>query len=153
MSYRLGMRVNITDGGRAAAGFKGDTRDCVTRSIAIATGRDYQEIYDEINEAAKAERPKAASRRSGRSSSRTGVHTPTVRKYLDSLGWEWRPKMKIGSGCTTHLRADELPGGTLIVKVSKHITCVMDGEIYDDHDPQRDGMRCVYGYWQQRGSW
>ena len=27
------------DGGRAAAGYKGMTGDCVTRSIAIATGK------------------------------------------------------------------------------------------------------------------
>lgn len=31
------------DGGRAAAGYKGKTGDCVTRSIAIATGKPYQE--------------------------------------------------------------------------------------------------------------
>jgi hypothetical protein len=34
------------DGGRAAAGYKGMTGDCVTRSIAIATGKTYQEVYD-----------------------------------------------------------------------------------------------------------
>lgn len=45
-----------------------------------------------------------------------------------------------------HLRASELPAGRLIVAVSKHLTCVIDGVIYDTHDPSRGGTRCVYGY-------
>ena len=32
------------DGGRVAAGYKGKTGDCVTRAIAIATGKPYQEV-------------------------------------------------------------------------------------------------------------
>ena len=40
------------DGGRAAAGYKGMTGDCVTRSIAIATGKTYQEVYDALNQLA-----------------------------------------------------------------------------------------------------
>lgn len=37
------------DGGRDAAGYKGSTGDCVTRSIAIAAGKPYQEVYDALN--------------------------------------------------------------------------------------------------------
>ena len=33
------------DGGREAAGYKGHTGDCVTRAIAIATGKPYVEIF------------------------------------------------------------------------------------------------------------
>ena len=33
------------DGGRAAAGFKGSAGDCVARSIAIAAGLPYAEVY------------------------------------------------------------------------------------------------------------
>ncbi len=55
--------------------------------------------------------------------------------------------MKIGQGCTVHLRADELPGGRLIVRVSRHMCAVIDGVIHDTHDPSRAGTRCVYGYW------
>jgi hypothetical protein len=43
--------------------------------------------------------------------------------------------MQIGSGCTVHLRADELPSGRLVVSVSKHLTAVIDGVIHDAHDP------------------
>jgi hypothetical protein len=131
------------DGGRADAGYRGLTRDCVARAIAIASERPYQEIYDGLNEAAKRERPRT-KRRSG---SRTGVHIPTIRRYLAEQGWTWTPTMAIGSGCTVHLRADELPPGRLIVSVSRHITAVIDGVVHDTHDPSRAGTRCVYGYW------
>ena len=40
------MEFIFHDGGRAAAGYKGKTGDCVTRSITIATERTYQEVYD-----------------------------------------------------------------------------------------------------------
>jgi hypothetical protein len=49
-----------------------------------------------------------------------------------------------------HLRADELPSGTLIVKVSKHLSAVIDGVIQDTHNPSRGGTRCVYGYYIKR---
>jgi len=130
------------DGGRAEAGFKGAARDCVTRAIAIATGRPYKDVYAEINAAAIGER---GGKR--KSSARTGVHKRTTRKYLESLGWKWTPTMQIGSGCKVHLCANELPKGRLIVKVSKHLTAVIDGLIHDTYDPSRDGLRCVYGYW------
>ena len=40
------MQFQYNDGGRAKAGFKGTTGDCVCRAIAIATERPYREIYD-----------------------------------------------------------------------------------------------------------
>jgi hypothetical protein len=134
------------DGGRAAAGFKGTTGDCVTRAIAIATGIPYLQIYDALNQVAQRERPRSGSRRSH---ARTGVKSPTLRRYLASLGWDWTPTMQIGSGCTVHLANGELPDGRLIVSVSKHVTAVIDGVIHDTHDPSRDGTRCVYGYWTE----
>jgi hypothetical protein len=60
--------------------------------------------------------------------------------------------MQIGSGCTVHLKANELPAGRLVVSVSKHLTAVVDGVIHDTHDCSRGETRCVYGYWQQAGA-
>ena len=37
--------------------------------------------------------------------------------------------------------------GRIIVRLSKHYTCLIDGIIHDTHDPSRNGTRCVYGYW------
>jgi len=132
------------DGGRAAAGYKGTTGDCVTRSIAIATGKTYQEVYDALNRWATMER--LGRRKRKRSSSRTGVFRRIYQRYLESLGWRWTSTMKIGSGCQVHLRASELPQGPLLVKVSRHLTAVIDGVIYDTHNCSRGGTRCVYGY-------
>jgi hypothetical protein len=134
------------DGGRLAAGYKGKAGDCVVRAIAIATGRPYQQIYDLVNSAAVHER--TGKRKRGTSNARTGVYKTSIKRVLKSLGWVWTPTMQIGSGCTVHLRADELPAGRLVVSVSKHLTAVIDGVIHDTHDCSRRGTRCVYGYWQ-----
>lgn len=134
------------DGGREAAGYRGEAGDCVARSIAIITGFDYQAVYDDLNDAAKRERPRAGRKRS---SARNGVKTATIRRYLAELGFEWTPTMQIGSGCKVHLKADELPSGLLIVKCSGHVTAVINGVVHDTHDPSRDGTRCVYGYWKR----
>jgi hypothetical protein len=149
----MAIRVVIDDGGREAAGFKGYVGDCVTRAIAIATGKPYREVYDEINAFAKSERNRRgkigrlAAEGDG-SNARTGVLKPTSRAYIESLGWIWTPTMLIGQGCKVHLRANELPEGRLIVAVSRHLTAVIDRVVHDTHDPSRDGMRCVYGYWR-----
>jgi hypothetical protein len=56
--------------------------------------------------------------------------------------------MQIGSGCKVHLRADELPAGRLVVKLSRHLVAVIDGVIHDTYDCSRGGTRCVYGFYQ-----
>lgn len=140
------MNFTYNDGGRAASGYKGTTGDCVVRAIAIATGKPYQEVYDAINSLASLER--TGKRKRGRSNSRTGVYRSTSDRYLRSLGWHWTPTMHIGSGCTVHLRAEELPAGPLICSVSKHWVAVINGVIHDTSECSRAGTRCVYGYWQ-----
>ena len=142
------MRWKYNDGGRSKAGYKGTAGDCVTRATAIATGKPYQEIYDEINEVCKTE--KVCERRPKKSSARTGVYKKTFKKYLEEkLGWKWTPTMFIGQGCKVHLKEDELPKGKLIVRLSKHFSAVINGVIQDTFDCSRDGTRCVYGYWQK----
>lgn len=167
------MNWIYNDGGREDAGYKGSTSDCVCRSIAIATGKPYQEIYDALN--AEASNERKGKRKRGKSSARTGVYKRTYRLLLESLGWKFTPTMSIGSGCKVHLTDGELPMGRLIVSVSKHYTTVIDGVIHDTFDPQREiavfvpdagrelkpgesrningilsiSRRCVYGYWSQ----
>jgi len=146
------------DGGRAAAGFKGKTGDCVTRAISIATGKPYKEVYDALNELAKNERK--GKRKRSVSSSRNGVYRCTYEKYLLSLGFTWVPTMQIGKGCKVHLNPAELPSGTLVISLSKHLTTMINGIIYDIYDPRERGntidqfgnvlpqaQRCVYGYY------
>ena len=134
------------DGGREEAGYKGYADDCACRAISIATGMPYKDVYTMINDYGKRERN--SKRRTTKSSARTGVYKSTFHKIMEDLGFEWIPTMKIGSGCTTHMRKDELPIGTIICNVSKHYVCVIDGVIHDTYDCSRDGTRCVYGYWR-----
>ena len=136
-----------SDGGRSDAGYRGKANDCVTRTIAIATGKAYCEVYNELNELAKTER--ITKRKKKKSSAREGVYARTWKKYIKSLGWEWTPTMFIGSGCRVHLKESELPKGTLIVSVSGHLTTVIDGVIHDIYNPSREGNRCVYGYFKK----
>lgn len=135
------------DGGRAQAGFKGKTGDCAVRAIAIVAGLAYRKVYDDIN--CLAQRERITKRKLKRSNARTGVHRKTVDAYMESLGFTWVPTMKIGQGCTVHLRPDELPTGTLLVRVSRHFTAVINGMIHDTYDCSRNGTRCVYGYYRK----
>ncbi|SRR6266702_2601621 len=135
------------DGGRKEAGYKGTTSDCVVRAIAIATEQPYQEVYNTINSFAKFER--TGKRKRGKSNARTGVYKQTYHKYLESIGWKWTPTMLIGQGCVVHLKSDELPRGRIVVILSKHLSAVIDGVVYDTADPSREGTRCVYGYFSQ----
>lgn len=131
------------DGGRAAAGFRSEMGDCVCRAIAIATGIAYAEVYRRLAEIGRAEAPRA---RGKPSHPRTGVNRTCYEAMLVNLGATWTSTMAIGSGCRVHLRADELPGGRLIARLSKHLVAVIDGVTHDTYDCSREGMRCVYGY-------
>lgn len=140
------------DGGRQAAGFKGGAGDCVVRSIAIAANIPYLQVYETLQQANAryaADWDNKVSRHLARRgpSPRNGNHRNVFHDYILSLGFEWVPTMKVGAGCQVHLRPEELPTGTLIVKVSKHLTTIIDGVIYDTHNPSRGGNRCVYGYY------
>ncbi len=104
-----------------------------------------------------------------------------VNRICVGAGWTFTPCMSIGSGCKVHLLPGELPGGRLVVAVSKHYTAVLDGVINDTHNPSERGTtiypphtplhelpkgavwlsngngwgyspgRCVYGYWHKPG--
>lgn len=129
------------DGGRETAGYKGTANDCVVRAIAIATQKPYQEVYELVNHFSKKEKG------NNKSSSRTGVSKTTTKKVMEHIGAEWIPTMKIGSGCKVHLKKSELPEGRIIVRLSKHLSAIVDGVIQDTYDASRGGTRCVYGYW------
>ena len=105
------------DGGRAAAGFVGHAGDCVTRALAIATGKRYREVYDALAEI------------SGESA-RNGVCEVASQRYLRELGW------KYGAGC------QEPPHGIAIatfeLRRSGHYAAVIDGEVHDTWNPFED---------------
>lgn len=142
------IKFVANDGGRKDAGFKGQAGDCVTRSIAIASGLSYQEVYKALAEGTGNQRASSRTGKRGKSA-RNGINVKRkwFKDYMKSIGFEWVPTMQIGSGCQVHLRPEELPPGRLVVSVSKHYTAVIDGVLHDTWDCSRDGLRCVYGYW------
>ena len=141
------MNFEFNDGGRAAAGYKGDAGDCVCRAIAIAADLPYQDVYDRLAEG-NAAAPRRSSQKKRRSA-RNGISVKHkwFREYMRELGFKWTPTMQIGRGCQVHLKAEELPGGRIICAVSKHYVAVIDGVINDTVDCSRHEARCVYGYW------
>lgn len=156
------MQFVYNDGGREAAGFKGKAGDCVTRAIAIVSGRPYAEVYAALAEGAGNER-KGKGRKLGKSA-RNGIYVTRkwFKEYMASLGFVWTPTMLVGQGCKVHLLEHELPKGRLVVSVSRHLTAVIDGVIHDTFNPQRTtfwfkpgtqevekvSYRCVYGYYK-----
>jgi hypothetical protein len=148
------VHFEYDDGGRKAAGFKGQAGDCVTRAIAIATQLPYMEVYNALAEGNATQR---LSKRTRQSKNRTGVKTArdgifTKRKwfkdYMQTLGFVWTPTMQIGSGCQVHLREDELPKtGRLVLNLSRHCAAYVNGVLRDTYNDHRGGTRCVYGYW------
>ena len=145
------------DGGRSAAGFKGDTGDCVVRAITIAAGLDsgdgYRAIYnlmrDRNAEYAATRRGKVAEKLKKRGSTPRNKNFKAVyHQLILDLGFEWTPTMSIGSGTTVHLRSDELPAGNLICRLSKHLAAVKDGVLHDNSNCSREGTRAVYGYYR-----
>jgi hypothetical protein len=142
------VRFVYDDGGRAAAGYIGKAGDCVCRAVAIASGKPYTEVYAALSAGTGSQR---ASKHGGKkpASARNGINTGRkwFNDYMTGLGFTWVPTMQIGSGCTVHLRAEELPAGRLVVNVSKHYVAVIDGVVHDTYDPTRNGGRCVYGYY------
>ena len=153
--YRVAPRTYLVrdDGGRAAAGYKGSAGDCVTRAIAIATGLPYQQVYDELFRRAKANqarpRRKGARKAHPNASPRRGVSKCVYEAFLKELGFVWHPTCKIGDPERTHLLGDELPGGTIICRVSRHLVTVVDTVVHDTGDCTRAGTRMVYGYYQK----
>lgn len=137
------IKYEYDDGGRADAGFKGLANDCFVRAVAIASGRNYRHVYNDVAAFCKTWESKKNSH------PRTGVRTRTAKAYLAQRGWVWTATMGIGTGCKVHLDATELPPGTLICRVSRHFAAVVDGVLRDNHDSSRNGKRCVYGYWQR----
>lgn len=155
------MEYVFDDGGRSKY-FKAEhVGDCVCRAIAIATGMDYKEVYDELQRRAKQETDIQLKKHRGnkRSSARNGMFRETWKEYLADLGWEYHSTCGVGKGISCHLVADELPMGTVLVKVTKHLVCVKDGIIHDTYNSSikqyyddcgnlvTNDRRAVYGYW------
>lgn len=134
------------DGGRSKYYTATKVGDCVTRAISIASGMDYQEVYNMIADANN----RKYKHKKKKSSPRNGVYKEDINYIMGALGFKWHSCMSIGTGCKVHLNTDEIPMDKVIIcSVSKHLVAVKNGVIHDTYDPSRNGMRCVYGYWEK----
>lgn len=127
------MKFIWHDGGRAACGFVGQTGDCVTRSIAIATGRVYRDVYQALSE--------TSSR-----TARHGIDDGVASQYLRALGWKRMTAEKMTP-------ADLPPGALMLVFNSfhtnrtGHMSCMVDHTIYDTWNPLEDPEYHLVEYW------
>ena len=120
------------DGGRSLY-FKGrDAGDCVARAMAIALQLDYKTCYDQLA-AANVEA-------GGKKTARNGLLRKTYEKVLNEHGWIWHPAPKFKG---RKARYYNLPKGRLIMRMAKHVSALVDGEIHDTWDCSK---KMVYGY-------
>ncbi len=131
------MEFIWNDGGRAACGFVGLTGDCVTRSIAIATGLVYRDVYRALSEASE-------------KTARHGISDSVAADFLRSQGWENIPTEEFAENYS----AEELPRRAVIVlfesesrRGSGHMCCVIDHTVYDTWNPVEDPAYQIVGYW------
>lgn len=129
------MKFVYNDGGRSKYFRAKQVGDCVVRAAAIATQRDYKEIYD-------------LARKIAKSTPRNGLSKTHTKRLMETLGGKWHATMTIGSGCIIHLRDGELPMGRIVCSLSGHVVVVINGIINDTYKNDRNGTRCVYGYWE-----
>lgn len=110
------------DGGREASGRKGTAGDCVARSLAIATGRSYDECYSALASAMKkAGHPKSA---------RNGIPRTVSTKVFKEFGLT---KISLPKAKPTLTEAHE-QYGTCIAKTTKHMMALRDGYLQDIYD-------------------
>lgn len=134
------MQYIYSDGGRSKY-FKGSARDCVCRAIAIASNRDYKEVYDSLKKAI--------------GSPRNGVYTSKkgFKDWMIANGFVWTPLSGIGVKTSAHLVKGELPKGRIVCSVASHYVAVVDDIVYDTWDSRYNSwgeLRRVYGYWEYK---
>lgn len=129
------LRFRFDDGGRSRYFVTQATADNVPRAIAIASGRDYRAVYDELTEVNGGETP------------RGGIPKKKIRNYIETqLGGVWHPRMDIGKP-TKRLTASDIPrNGRVIVRCPKCLVAVIDGVIRDTID-HREQPPAVFGFW------
>jgi hypothetical protein len=141
--YWVSMQFQYTDGGRSRY-FTGIAGDCVTRSFAVALGKNYLDVYQLVNiysklelESASEARIKGTGMKVRRSSANGGVYTETIHRVAQRFGLKYTPKV----GKPSYLKQN----GTYILLFDDHVSCVKDGVMLDTHDCSR---RLYYGYYK-----
>lgn len=136
------MKFKYNDGGRASAGYKGTTGDCVCRAICILTKKPYKEVYTDLATRNQKEKPEPGARPNPKSAA-AGISTDRYwfKNYMSKLGFVKIPH-------TGMQLNEDLPMGRLFVVLDMHVTAVIDKVLYDINDCTKDGHRKVYALYQ-----
>lgn len=122
------------DGGRADAGFRGKTGDCVTRAIAICGRLDYRTVYREMAAAMAGHGyARSANAYLTRRAGRDGRRCPKKiqRDVIARFGFE---KVRLPRGPRpTYTEAHERYGDC-IVSTRKHVCALVGGSVRDTFD-------------------
>lgn len=95
--------------------------DCTIRAYSLATGRSWDEAYQELCSFAQQE-----------------CIMPDDVKYIDNFLINRYPRVynhDISKKKSVGLFVNEHPNGTYLLTMSGHITCCIDGCIYDTFNP------------------
>ena len=111
------------DGGRKSAGFKGESADCVTRAIAIATCGEYMKVYKDLADRMHAiGNPRTA---------RNGISKKVSRPAFLDYGFT---KAKLPKGPRPTWTEAWETYGNCIVTTNAHVAALIDGKLRDNHD-------------------
>jgi len=123
------LRFEYNDGGRSSApGFekrKKHAGDCVTRAIAITTGKPYAEVWEELYKRGKAvgnltQHPKWTPD--------SGASRAIYEPWLKEMGWtEEKLSGNGGKFCSAYVPEK----GTVIAMTPRHLAAVVNGVVLD----------------------
>lgn len=101
--------------------------DCVCRAITMATGANYYDVMDMLTE-------------NSQNNSCDCLNVECYSKMLDDIGYE----SKDGNGKSVEDIAEEHKDKTLLLRLDGHLTCSVNGDVYDLWDTSR---KQVEKYW------
>ena len=123
------VRFRKDDGGRAAAGYRGDAGDCVVRSLSILLDYPYKPLYLEMAR----EQGKLKDRK-GRKMARSARNGVDKRAYTKVFERHGLVKVRLPKGQRPTISEAHERYGNCIITTAKHIFAVVDGAVRDTWD-------------------
>lgn len=93
--------------------------DCTVRAIAVATNRSWDSVFEELSQYAQMQ----------------GI-MPNSTSYIDEYLYKNFDKINIPNKITVEQFTYLYPYGTYLLTMNGHITCCVDGCIYDTFYPK-----------------
>jgi len=128
------MKYIKCDSGRSQSKRPKQKNDCTVRALALATGKEYDDVYDELA-------------RQGRKCNKGFKNKEMFnRKDFEVFGVKFRWESYKAVKNERRLNSDTWnKTGEFIVRTAKHTAYVKDNLLYDTF-PMID--RCIYGSWE-----